>query len=109
MLPRLLPALLAALLLLAAAPVASADPVPVDHVSFTATDTGPDADTIIGPGDVVDLYETLRGGAAGTLHNLDGTLTSQTPGATVTLNFNRFADLGVGAQATNAAPFRISL
>ena len=109
MLPRLLSALLAALLLLVAAPVASADPVPVDHVSFSATDTGPEADTILGPGDVVDFYETLRGGSPTTLHNLEGTLTSQTAGATVTLGFNAFADLGFGAQTTNAAPYRISL
>jgi subtilisin-like proprotein convertase family protein len=110
MIPRLLSALLAALMVLVAAPAASADQVPVDHVSSIATDLGPEADTIIAPGEVVDLTVRLRGSGSGvTLHDLEGKLTSQTPGASVTLDFSTYTDLGFGAEATNANPYRISL
>ncbi len=77
--------------------------------SVATTPISGDGDTFPEPGETLGMSVSLRntGGAAATA--LTATLSSTTPGVTITQAASSFPDLAPGASASNATPFAFSL
>jgi subtilisin-like proprotein convertase family protein len=75
----------------------------------TATETDGDLDNSVEPGEDGSLVVRLSNVGAAAMTNLSATLTSSTPGVTITSGVSAYPDLGASATAANAAPFTFSL
>lgn len=108
MLPRLT-ALSAALVLGAAmaAPTASAAPILLTHQTTAIADVNNDG--VVAPGDDLAILETVHNGGASTLTGLSATLTSSTPGVTVTQGTVSYPDIAAGADGVSVVPLRVAV
>jgi hypothetical protein len=88
-------------------PAAHAAPLALTHQATVVADTPNDG--VIAPGDELAIVETVHNGGATTLAGLQATLTSSTPGVTVTQGTRSYPDIGAGLDGANAVPFRVQL
>lgn len=102
---RLLGAVLVTAGLLAVAP-AAAQALMIDHDSVAATAEG---GGLIAPASTVDLLETIHSSETNTLTNVTGTLTSPTPGVTVTQATEPYPNLTFGNPQANTTPFKATV
>lgn len=92
---------------LVAAPAAQAAPLPLTHQSTAVSDTPNDG--VLAPGDELAILETVHNGGVSTLTGLSATLTSSTPGVTVTQGTVSYPDIAAGANGASAIPLRVQL
>jgi subtilisin-like proprotein convertase family protein len=102
----LLAAAAAAVVLLALP--AGALAIVVDHDSAAVTETSPGGDGLVGPGDTFAVTETLHTSDP-SLTGVAGSLTSSTPGLSITQGSSSWPDLAFGMPTANATPFTGSL
>ena len=69
--------------------------MPLQHASTAVADVPNDG--VIAPGDVLTIREALKNTGGSTLTGLSGTLTSSTPGVTVTQGASSYPDIVAGA------------
>lgn len=73
--------------------------------SMEESDAAGDNDGFIDPGDTVNMTIELMNTGATTANNVTGTLSTTTPGITVTANNKTFGNIPFNAVGTNAVPF----
>jgi subtilisin-like proprotein convertase family protein len=78
--------------------------------TLTARDTGGDADVVIEPGEGATLNVELRNTGSAAATAVTGTLTTATPGVTITADTSAYPDLAAASGAgMNATPFAFKL
>jgi PKD repeat protein/subtilisin-like proprotein convertase family protein len=93
--------------LVAAPSAALASPLPLTHQTTTVADTPNDG--VLAPGDDLAIVETVHNGGASLLDGLQATLSSSTPGVTVTQETRSYPDISPGADGANVLPFHVQL
>lgn len=88
---------------------AQPSPAFLDHGAAVTTPTGGNGDVYIEPGEdgAINVLLSNRGGVTAT--NISATLTTTTPGVTITQGTVGYPDLARETSATNATPFAFSL
>ena len=79
----------------------------LSHSSVQAT--GPGGRPLIKQGDEITIYETLRNSGSTTASGITGTLTTSTPGITVTSGTSRYPDLAADTTGRNVTAFTAQL
>jgi subtilisin-like proprotein convertase family protein len=93
--------------LVAAPSAALASPLPLTHQTTAVADTPNDG--VLAPGDDLAIVETVHNGGASLLDGLQATLSSSTPGVTVTQATRSYPDIAPGADGANVLPFHVQL
>jgi PKD repeat protein/subtilisin-like proprotein convertase family protein len=95
-------------LVCATAPSAAlATPLALTHQSTSVADTPNDG--VLAPGDDLAIIETVHNGGVSPLTGLQATLSSSTPGVTVTQAARSYPDIAAGADGANVVPFHVQL
>jgi subtilisin-like proprotein convertase family protein len=89
----------------AAAPAAYAAPLPLTLQGTAVADTPNDG--VIAPGDALAITATVHNGGGATLTGLQATLSTSTPGVTVTDGSKNYPDIAAGLNGANASPFLV--